>query len=92
MTSQRPQKIFVVEDEPDIAELGRHYLEKEGFHPSIAKTGLEGLAFTRSLWPDLVILDLMLPQMEGFEVCKAAMEIAAAANWSESPERSHQLT
>ncbi|MBX3325519.1 MAG: response regulator [Nitrospira sp.] len=44
---------------------------RKGVHPSIPKTGLEGLALARSLWPDLVILDLMLPQMNGFEVCEA---------------------
>jgi DNA-binding response OmpR family regulator len=71
MASQRPKKILVVEDEPDIAELVRHYLEKEGFHLSIAKTGLEALNLVRSTHPDLVILDLMLPQMDGFEVCKS---------------------
>ena len=71
MASQRPKKILIVEDEQDIAELVRHYLEKEGFHPSIAKTGLEALNLVGSTHPDLVILDLMLPQMDGFEVCKA---------------------
>lgn len=71
MDSQRPKKILVVEDEPDIAELVRHYLEKDGFHPSIAKTGVEALTLARSTHPDLVILDLMLPQMDGFEVCKS---------------------
>ena len=71
MASQRPKKILVVEDEPDIAELVQHYLGKEGFHPSIAKTGVEALTLARSTHPDLVILDLMLPQMDGFEVCKS---------------------
>jgi two-component system, OmpR family, alkaline phosphatase synthesis response regulator PhoP len=71
MTSQRPKKILIVEDEPNIAQLIRHYLEKEGFHPSIAQTGLEALTLAASLHPDLVILDLMLPQMDGFEACKA---------------------
>jgi two-component system, OmpR family, alkaline phosphatase synthesis response regulator PhoP len=70
MISQRPRKILIVEDEQDIAQLVKHYLEKEGFLPSIAKTGLEALALTVSEHPDLVILDLMLPQMDGLEVCK----------------------
>lgn len=71
MVSQRPKKILIVEDEPDIAQLVRHYLEKEGFHPTIAKTGVEALNLAASEHPDLVILDLMLPQMDGLEVCKA---------------------
>jgi DNA-binding response OmpR family regulator len=71
MASQRPKKILIVEDEQDIAQLVRHYLEKEGYHPNIAKTGLEALNLAVSEHPDLVILDLMLPQMDGLEVCKA---------------------
>ncbi len=71
LASQRPKKILIVEDEQDIAQLVRHYLEKEGYHPSIAKTGLEALNLAVSEHPDLVILDLMLPQMDGLEVCKA---------------------
>lgn len=71
MVSQRPRKILIVEDEQDIAQLVKHYLEKEGFHPSIAKTGLEAINLAASEHPDLVILDLMLPQMDGLEVCKA---------------------
>ena len=73
MASQRPKKILIVEDEQDIAQLVRHYLEKEGYHPNIAKTGLEALNFAVSEHPDLIILDLMLPQMDGLEVCKATV-------------------
>ena len=73
MASQRPKKILIVEDEQDIAQLVRHYLEKEGYHPNIAKTGLEALNFAVSELPDLIILDLMLPQMDGLEVCKATV-------------------
>ena len=71
MVAQRPKKILIVEDEPDIAQLVKHYLEKEGFHTDIAKTGLEALTLVASEHSDLVVLDLMLPQMDGFEVCKA---------------------
>jgi len=64
MVSQRPKRILIVEDEPDIAQLVRHYLEKEGFHPCLAKTGLEALKLVSSEHPDLVILDLMLASDE----------------------------
>jgi DNA-binding response OmpR family regulator len=70
MTSQRPKKILIVEDEQDIAQLVKHYLEKEGFHSIFAKSGLEALNLAVSEHPDLVILDLMLPEMDGLEVCK----------------------
>ncbi len=70
MTSQRPKKILIVEDEREIAQLIKHYLEKEGYQPSIAETGLEAQQLVASEHPDLVILDLMLPQVDGLEVCK----------------------
>ena len=71
MTSQHPKTILIVEDESDIAQLVKIYLEKEGFHTLRAKTGLEAQALVSSDRPDLLILDLMLPEMDGLEVCKS---------------------
>jgi two-component system phosphate regulon response regulator PhoB len=65
------QSILVIEDEPDILELVRYNLAKEGFAVSGAETGEEGLAEARARPPDLVLLDLMLPGMDGLEVCRA---------------------
>jgi DNA-binding response OmpR family regulator len=70
MVSQRRKTILIVEDDPDISQLVKHYLEKDGFHTHIAKTGLEAQKLVVSEHPDLVILDLMLPEMDGLEVCK----------------------
>jgi DNA-binding response OmpR family regulator len=70
MVSPHPKKILIVEDEQDIAQLVKHYLEKEGVQTCIATTGLESLKLVASEHPDLVILDLMLPHMDGLEVCK----------------------
>jgi len=64
------QIILVVEDEEDILELVRYNLGREGFQISCATTGEEGLDAARKKLPDLVILDLMLPGMDGLEVCK----------------------
>jgi DNA-binding response OmpR family regulator len=68
-------KILIVEDEISIAELERDYLELSGFEVAIEDDGTRGL--TRALKEefDLVILDLMLPGMDGFEVCKRIREI-----------------
>lgn len=71
MTSQGQKKILIVEDESDIAQLVKIYLEKEGFHTLRAKTGLEAQKLVSSDHPDLLILDLMLPEMDGLEVCKS---------------------
>ena len=78
MVPQRLQKILIVEDEQDIAQLVRHYLEKEGFHSNIARTGLETLHFAASEHPHLIILDFMLPQMDGLEVCNALRHMPEA--------------
>jgi DNA-binding response OmpR family regulator len=64
------KKILIVEDEQDILQLVKHYLEKEGFRPVTAMSGLEALKKVKEDKPDLVILDLMLPEMDGLEVCK----------------------
>ncbi|MGH7254562.1 MAG: response regulator transcription factor [Nitrospirales bacterium] len=64
------KKILVVEDETDILQLATMYLEKEGFRTCRARTGLEALKQVKAERPDLVILDLMLPELDGLEVCK----------------------
>jgi two-component system phosphate regulon response regulator PhoB len=63
--------VLVVDDEDDILELIRYNLNKEGFRVETVLTGEEGLERTRALQPDLLILDLMLPGMDGLEVCRA---------------------
>lgn len=64
------KKILIVEDEQDILQLVKHYLEKEGFRTVTAMNGLEALKKVKEDKPDLVVLDLMLPEMDGLEVCK----------------------
>jgi len=63
-------KVLIVDDEPHIMELGKLYLEREGFQVEGVGTGREALAKQASSKPDLIILDLMLPDIDGFEVCK----------------------
>jgi two-component system, OmpR family, phosphate regulon response regulator PhoB len=62
--------VLVVEDEPDIRGLIVHHLERDGFRCRVAGTGPDALAAVRSAVPDLVVLDLMLPGMDGLEVCR----------------------
>lgn len=61
---------MVVEDDPSISRLVASYLEREGFIVDVAGDGETGVDFTRSLRPDIVVLDLMLPGMDGVEVCR----------------------
>jgi len=70
MATHKPKKILIVEDEADIAQLLKLYLEKDGFRTTTASTGIEGLKLIKAEHPDMVILDLMLPEMDGLEVCK----------------------
>ena len=63
--------ILVVDDEPKIVRLTRDYLEKDGFRVISAADGPAALAIARRERPDLVVLDLMLPGMDGWEVCRA---------------------
>ncbi len=64
------RKVVVVEDDINIAELLRIYLEKDGFAVTVSHDGAEGLRLAEELKPDLVMLDIMLPGMDGWQVCK----------------------
>jgi DNA-binding response OmpR family regulator len=62
--------ILVVDDEPKIVRLARDYLERDGFRVLSAGDGPTALAMARSERPDLIVLDIMLPGMDGWEVCR----------------------
>ncbi|MDQ1291089.1 MAG: two-component system, OmpR family, alkaline phosphatase synthesis response regulator PhoP [Nitrospirota bacterium] len=70
MSNTSAKKVLIVEDEKDILQLVKLYLEKEGYRTVTASTGSEGLAQVRTEKPDLVVLDLMLPEIDGLEICK----------------------
>ena len=63
--------ILVVEDDRNIAELLQLYLEKEGYAVTLAYDGAQGLSKFHTIGPDLVLLDVMMPIMNGWELCKA---------------------
>jgi len=65
-----PELILVVDDEPKVARLARDYLEKNGFRVITAADGPSALAMARRERPDLLILDLLLPGLDGREVCR----------------------
>ena len=64
------KKILVVDDEPNIVEILRFNLQREGYEVLAAYDGQEGLDIARSEGPDLILLDVMLPGLDGFEVCE----------------------
>lgn len=72
-------KVLIVDDEKDIVELVRYHLEKEGLQCLQAADGPTALRLTRQHRPDLLILDLMLPGLDGLEVCRQLRRDAATA-------------
>jgi len=69
-TDLKPSRILIIEDEPGLAESVKYALESEGFDVTIAASGFAGLDAARRTDPDLVLLDLMLPEMSGLDVCR----------------------
>lgn len=68
------ETILIVEDDPDIVELLEYSLEREGYSVLIARNGEKGLAEAKRRKPALVLLDLMLPGLDGLQVCRALKE------------------
>jgi two-component system alkaline phosphatase synthesis response regulator PhoP len=68
MTLQK--RILIVDDEPDFAAIVQGNLEKEGFEVEVAYNGVEGLEKVQSNPPDAIVLDVMMPEKDGYVVCK----------------------
>jgi CheY-like chemotaxis protein len=71
-------KVLVVDDEHNIVQLIREYLEREGFEVRTASDGPSALDWAREWSPDLVVLDVMLPGLDGIEVCRALRQFSDA--------------
>jgi len=76
----KAQKILLVDDEPDILEFLSYNLKKEGYHVITANNGKEGLVIAKKELPDLIILDAMMPEMDGMETCRELREIPELKN------------
>ena len=70
MTTEPNKKIVVIDDDPSVQEVVRAYLEKDGYHVFVAGTAEDGLSLTARIKPGLVVLDLMLPDRSGEDVCR----------------------
>ncbi len=74
------ESVLVVDDERDILELVKYNLDKEGYQVTVVATGEDALAATRTKMPDMVVLDLMLPGVDGLEVCRRLKSDAKTRN------------
>ena len=74
-----PQKILVVDDEPDMVELVSFNLRAEGYDVITAANGMEALNQARATLPDLIVLDLMMPELDGLSVCEILRRLPSTA-------------
>ncbi len=70
-------KLLVIDDDLNISELLRVYFENEGYDVKVATDGMEGLNFFKIFEPDLVLLDIMLPKKDGWQVCREIREMSS---------------
>lgn len=75
MTNKQAPKVLVVDDDPDILELLKYNLKKEGYEVEVADDGIKAVAIAEKFVPDLVLLDIMMPQQDGVETCRQIREI-----------------
>ncbi|TDG35766.1 response regulator transcription factor [Pedobacter changchengzhani] len=73
-------KILIVDDEPDILELIEYNLKKDGYQVFTASNGQEGITVAKKVQPDLIILDIMMPKMDGIEACRIMRTIPEFKN------------
>jgi DNA-binding response OmpR family regulator len=69
--------VLLAEDDPDVGDLVRHVLEADGYRVELARDGAEALELFESCPPDLVVLDVMMPRLTGFEVLSRLRELEA---------------
>ncbi|MEM1138013.1 MAG: response regulator transcription factor [Bacteroidota bacterium] len=80
MMVKKKYKILVVDDEPDIVEILKYNLEKEGFDAKTASDGKKALEIAKKFHPELILLDIMMPVMDGVETCRQLREIPELSN------------
>ena len=70
-------KLLVVDDDPNICDMLKLYFVNEGYNVKTANDGMEGLAYFKAFEPDLVLLDIMMPKKDGWQVCREIREISS---------------
>lgn len=81
-------KIMIVDDDRNICELLRLYIEKEGFETAIANDGKAAVQMFDSVNPDLMLLDIMLPELDGWQVCREIRKVPVPHHYADGQGRS----
>lgn len=89
-------RILLIEDEPDVAEMLRFFLSESGYHVHHAAFGLQGLSAARQRNPDLILLDTMLPDIDGYSICRELRSMPATTHipiifLTRRAEKTHRL-
>jgi DNA-binding response OmpR family regulator len=74
------KKVMVVEDDPDVSSILGELLNVHGYEAILFSSGAKALAVIEELLPDILIMDLMMPEMNGFEICKAVRAMSTMRN------------
>ena len=80
MANKRSNRVLVVDDDADILELLKYNLVKEGYEVKTAEDGLKAVELAKKFLPDLILLDIMMPQQDGVETCRQLREVPELAN------------
>ena len=80
MMNKRDVKILLVDDEPDILEIVGYNLKNEGYQVYTANNGLEALKSAKKITPNLILLDIMMPEMDGIETCEKIRTVKSLEN------------
>lgn len=75
MANKQSPKVLVVDDDPDILELLKYNLKKEGYEVETADNGIKAVGIAKKFIPDLILLDIMMPQQDGVETCRQIREL-----------------
>ena len=70
MSDQKPRKILIVDDEPDVADLVAYHLRAKGYQVETVNDPTASIGAARSFLPDLLILDIMMPDLNGMQICR----------------------
>lgn len=79
MANKQSPKVLVVDDDPDILELLKYNLKKEGYDVETAEDGMKAVSIAKRFSPELILLDIMMPQQDGVETCRQIREIPEMA-------------